>query len=120
MSLEYSLKKEDDYLFVEFRGEYHGNLSVLKLEDIKQTCQHYGYSRLLVDIRSCKLNVTIADRYQFGEEIAKIFVSPVLIKIAMLVSPEQYNDFVTIVAENRGAVYEAFTDKKEALTWLLE
>ncbi len=120
MSIEINIRKEDDYFLIEYSGEYRGDLATLKLDDIKQECQQHRCSRLLVDITNCKLSVTTMNRFAFGEEIAKKFGSPNAIKIATIVAPEQYNDFVRLVATNRGALYEIFTDKKEALNWLLE
>ncbi len=120
MSIEINIKKEDDYLFVEYSGEYRGDLATLKIDDIKQACLQYKHPRLLVDITNCKLSVTTIDKYRFGVVIAKKFGFPKPIKTAMLVAPEQYDPFVRLIATNRGALYEIFIDKNEALNWLLE
>jgi hypothetical protein len=117
MSIEISIIDKDDYVLAEYSGEYQGDISSLKLDDLVKDCKQ---CKLLADITRCKLNVTYDDRFRFGEEIAKKFIFPKLIKIAMLMSPKQYNTFVSIVAQNRGASYEIFTDKKEALNWLLK
>ena len=120
MSVEVNIRKEDEYLFAEYSGEYRGDLATLKIDDIKQVCKQYKISRVLVDITNCKLIVTTMDRFAFGQEVATKFGAPDTIKIATIVAPEQYNDFVRLIATNRGASYEIFTEKNEALNWLLE
>ena len=120
MGIEISFSKEDNYILVEYSGEYSGNLASLKMDDVLKACDKNTCSKLLVDITRCKLNVSTVDRYRYAKALADRFIAPQRIKIATLVTPEQYNPFAKLVATNRGASYDIFTDKKEALYWLLK
>ena len=120
MSVTVSIKKEDDYLIVEYSGKYEGDINSLKMDEVKKICQQHKISHVLVDASKCKLNVTSVDKYRLGKSIADMFIAPQRIKIASLVSPDEYDVFVTLVATNRGASYDIFTDKNKALEWLFE
>ena len=71
MSVEVTIRKEDNYILAEYSGEYQGNLASLKIADVLKVCQKHKYSKLLVDITNCELRVSTIDRFKFAKEIAE-------------------------------------------------
>jgi len=80
-----------------------------------------GRSRLLVDVQSLRgYTPTTTDRYEFGAFGAKISQEAGLSRVAILGTREQLKDtFASTVARNRGLFIQSFTDRGNALAWLL-
>ena len=76
----------------------------------------------MLDIRELDLKLgafSTLDGYDIGEYFANLSVLPVKIKVAVLAKDAQIDRFIEIVAKNIGALFELFTSKEEAVSWLL-
>ena len=72
---------------------------------------------LLLDVRGLVGTPSTLDRHDLGRSGVE---NKVDFKVAALVTPEQAKDnFASTVARNRGVNVQTFTDRDQALAWLL-
>jgi hypothetical protein len=118
VAMEYHGK--EDYLHVVYSGELTFHKKLLEDQSMLQALQKYKCSKVLLDIRQLKVAITTMDRYVVGEYFGKLTHSPAQIKTAILAQAGRIDGFVEIVAKNRGAMFEVFTDKETAVDWLVK
>ena len=75
-------------------------------------------NRILVDAFAVSPPDTEMQRFEFGEDLAKIF--RLQFKVAILYKPEFTNRFAEDTAINRGARVRVFGDEAAALEWLFK
>ena len=109
--------EEGNYLCFEVFGEYSLVEGKRVLQEIFDKCVCNDACRLLVDITKKEGIIPDIDRFFLGEFIAKLFTYE--IKFAVIGKKDQINKFSETVAYNRGTRLNIFSDKKEALKWLL-
>ena len=79
-----------------------------------------GWKKLMVDAANINAEMSLADDYQFTKEHP--FALPIAIRMAILHHPDESErfGFIEDVARNRGANLKTFTDRAEALDWLMQ
>ena len=74
----------------------------------------------MIDVKDLDFLIgSFLDKYSLGEYFGYLTQPPTKIKTAILAKTEAIDEFISLVAKNRGAFFEAFSDKKEAVKWLL-
>ncbi|HXX92511.1 MAG TPA: hypothetical protein VEN81_02695 [Planctomycetota bacterium] len=107
------------YLEVCFLGTYELSRYKGQMLGSVEVAREKKFTHILVNLLGLAgYDPSTNDRYEignYGGEISRDF------RIAALLLPEQWGDrFITKVARNRGVDIAAFTDREEALAWLLE
>jgi hypothetical protein len=107
------------YLEARHRGAYSHEAYKTFIARCMDACGEHGMSLLFVDITSLTgFHPNAAQRFEMGSIAAKR--GNRLDRIAILGTPEQVEQqFGTLVARNRGLNVQAFTDRDEALRWLI-
>ena len=84
-----------------------------------QACLARQQSRLLIDVRDVYGEVSIMDRFDFGERMAMLLMKHDL-RIAFLCRADQVTaeGFLENVMRNRGARVRVETDESRLLEWL--
>ena len=77
-------------------------------------------NRLLVDTTQAKLKMSATEDYDFVSQLPPQY--PIGTRIAVVVHPDDanYHKFIENVARNRGLQLSVFSDKNQALNWLLD
>jgi hypothetical protein len=91
-----------------------------QFESIAKHCNRTKNTKLLIDTTGFDVKPSVTDRFYMGEEL-EIFVLHA-IKVAFVSRPEQLDPerFGKLVAWNRYAIFEVFTDFQSAEEWLLK
>ncbi|HUI30046.1 MAG TPA: DUF4180 domain-containing protein [Candidatus Acidoferrales bacterium] len=117
--MKYSLKEtKEDYSYFEITGIYSLDEGKKMIEEIYNHCMENKIHKLLVDITKKDGIIPNFDRFVLGELIAKLF--SFRIKLAVIGKKDQINKFSETVAHNRGSQLFIFSDKTEALEWLMK
>lgn len=122
MDIDINFHEKDNYLFIKFQGVFIFDNKILLDKTMPQALQKYSCAKVLLDIRELDIKLgtfSTLDGYAIGEYFASLSVTPVKIKSAVLAKEAQIDHFIEIVAKNRGAFFEVFTSKEEAVSWLL-
>ena len=108
------------YLAVRFTGAGRAEEAWRQFESIVEHCERRNKNKLLLDFTEAKVEISLADRYFFGER-AKIFARQAS-KVAAVGRPEQLDSrrFGEMVARNRWVNVRSFTNYEDAEKWLLE
>lgn len=115
------LIEHEGYVEARYLGTYSLAQYLQQMELSVQSCLERGFKHLLVDVTDLSdYRPTTMERYQIGELGARI--STRLTKVAALILPQQRDkdDFAVTVAQNRGLSIRIFTDRQEAISWLLK
>jgi hypothetical protein len=93
--------------------------SIQALVDIAWMIETLGEFHLLIDTRDTQVKLSPADLYELSVAVTR-FHTLAKSKTALLTAtdgahPAQY---LEVVAQNRGALFRAFTSFQEAITWL--
>jgi hypothetical protein len=109
----------EGYVEARYLGRYTFPSYLRRMDVSVQACHDRGGTLLLVDVRSLEgYAPTTVERFKIGEHGAHISVK--LARVAVVGMPEQLQErFASLVATNRGLRIQAFTDREEALDWLL-
>jgi hypothetical protein len=112
------IEQGDGYTAARFLGPFSVAAFQRQADAAAQACRDQGSRRLLVDTTCFDLSPSIADRYELACHAVKISLG---LKVALLVTPAfiDPHKFGIVVAQNRGLVVEAFTERPKALEWLL-
>jgi hypothetical protein len=91
-----------------------------QFESIAEHCERTKNDKLLIDTTGYDVKVSFMDRFLFGEKL--LVFARHRIKVAFFSRPEQLDPrkFGALVAQNRGASADAFTDFQAAEEWLLK
>jgi hypothetical protein len=119
--VEIELIEREGYLEARYLGTYSLVRYKRQMEVSVQACADRKLKLLLVDVTSMpSYKPTTMERFQIGEHGANI--SGHLARVACLALPEQIDpqDFTPTVARNRGLSIRAFTNRDQAIAWLLE
>jgi hypothetical protein len=126
MAIDYKIENNPEYLSMIYEGDYDSSLAGLFTDQILETCKTYQPTKLLIDLRAVKGDMTMLDRFNLGVmATAKYFSGKLTGKIpycryaiignAPLIDPDR---FAETVAVNRGLNVRVFTDWKETIDWL--
>lgn len=120
MSFQLQMEQMSGYLAVRFIGEAEPGEGARQFESIAEHCKLTNNDRLLIEATEFKvIKPYIAEKFFVGERLG-IFAR-YGIKVVFVCRPEQIEPlkFAVLVAQNRGAKVEAFTDSQAAEEWLL-
>ena len=120
MSIQLQIKENPDYLVARFTGAGSAEEIWRQFELIAEHCKRANKNKLLLDLMGAYGDASLADRYRFGDQ-AEIFMLYKLIKVAVVIRPEQLDPhrFGETVARNRWVNARVFTSVENAVEWLL-
>lgn len=105
------------YLWFRFLGTYHFGDFQRAMVEVRRCCEEKSVGKALADITALQGEIPDFDRYDLGVRFAEVF-GPV-IKVAGLTPQKKSNRFMENTAVNRQARLQAFSDRQQALDWLL-
>ncbi len=94
-------------------SELEGHIIAMRGE-----AKRIGQNRILLETLELDPVRVEIDKFFVGEMIARQWRPP--LRVAELTWPERINRFMENTAVNRGAHYAVFSEREEALIWLLE
>lgn len=114
-----TVAEHKDYLEVVAHPATSADDVLRQAEQVLQICISRKPSRLFVDLTPVVGKFTTLERYDLGMIASRL--SPHVGRVAVLVTPQVLDpeQFAAKVARNRGLHIENFTDRAEALAWLL-
>ena len=116
---EIEILQQDGFLEVRFLGPFSVERFGKQVEQAVQACKDRNLTLLLLDYTPLTGIPTTLDRYQISVHGADAARN--LHKLAGYATPEQMGEkFGALVARNRGLNVDVFTDRDEAIRWLLE
>jgi hypothetical protein len=115
---EIEVEHRDEYTAVTFLGSFSVVGFQRRAETASRECRDRKTGRLFVDATRYDVNPTIVERYEIACHAVKISAG---LKVALLITPTflDPNKFGIMVAQNRGLVVEAFTERQKAIEWLV-
>jgi hypothetical protein len=119
MSIQVQMEQMPGYIAARFIGVGAPGEASEQFESIAEYCKRTKNDRLLIDTMRYEVKLSAIDRFFLGERV-QVFPSH-RIKVAFVCKPEQLDPgkFGLLVARNRGACVDAFTDLCAAEEWLL-
>jgi hypothetical protein len=121
VDIEWVIEKKDDYLNMVIKGTYSSQQKELLLEALNEVMiatQKYNCFKILADLSALDMAMSIMDKYRHMAKIAEKMMHP-RIKVAVLLTEGTTDFFGSTVAKNRGIHSETFTNRADALEWLL-
>ena len=118
MQFEVSFQEEERYLLATVQGDYDPSAIIEALERLKEKTQQTKHSRIFID--AMNISPPKIEFYRFEVGVAFAERLPNSLQVALLSDPKWINKFMENTAVNRGANLRVFSDKAEALRWLLE
>ena len=121
MSIQFQIEETPGYLVAKFTGTGAAEEIWRQFELIGERHTSANTNKLLLDFTGTFCEVSLPDRYFAGER-AEIFARYKLIKLAVVVRPEQLDPqrFGEMVMLNRWVNARVFTTDKDAEEWLLK
>lgn len=109
---------QEGYLEVRFLGAFSTPRFNRQVDLAVRACLERGLKLLLLDYTPLAPVPTTVERFEISAHGAKACAA--LTKVAGYATPEQRGDkFGAMVARNRGLNVDVFTDRAEAVRWLL-
>lgn len=120
MAHSVKLVEDEKYIVLFLIGDQTRSSLEIAREEASTILTENGLSRVLVDVTQGFNKMPVTDNFSFTIEHQENF--PENTRHAMLVSPEQVDDFrfVENVSQNRGIPLKLFLDRDEAISWLVE
>jgi len=120
MSLQRQMEQMPGYLAARFTGTGAPGEASERFESIAEDCKRTNNDKLLIDTTGYDVAVPMINRFILGERL--VVFARYRIKVAFVSRPEQLDPqkFAVLVAQNRGARVDAFTDFQAAEEWLLK
>ena len=119
MNFDYSIEKNDNYLYLNISGQFEINEFLNLPALMKAECEKEKIFKVLVNGFNINgTNLSTIDRFSMGERIAHVFSSNT--KIAVLWPDKHNNQFAETVAINRGADFRVFGNMEAAKEWLVQ
>lgn len=118
MEEPWQIEDTGQFLHMRVMGAYGGvPFADDAINVIAEHCKAARRWRVLIDLTPMQGAVSNFDRFMLGQHAAKSWGRR--IKVAVITNAETVNRFFENVAVNNGANVRMFTDRKEALDWLL-
>ena len=111
-----TLNTDDKYALYTCKGDFNFNIFTEGFDKLAELCRQNNLKCILFDMSELNNPLPDWDRYKAGEAIAEKLMG---IKIASFSKASFTNGFTINVAFNRGINIKVFTDKDEAIKWLL-
>jgi len=111
------LEDRDGYLEARFLGAFAVDRFNQQAEAASQACRERRLKKLLVDLLRLDANLSTIERYELASHAVRVSAG---LRVALLVVPRflDPNKFGIMVAQNRGLVVDAFTERQKAVDWL--
>jgi hypothetical protein len=120
MDIDIKYIKKENYLYLTLSGKLIFDRTILEDQTLPQAIKEYNCLKIIIDIRELDIFIgSFLDKYAIGEYFGYLTQPPQKIKTAILAKDDFIDDFISLVAKNRGAFFEAFSDKEKAVNWLL-
>lgn len=120
MSCKIEFDRDFDYVSLSVRGAL--NMSQVRVcrNKLQEVLRVYDRTRVLLDTTNVIARLTALEDCKFIKELSDGFLSNV--SIALIVSRQRvpFGLFIDTTAVNNGVRSRTFTDKKEALAWLMK
>jgi hypothetical protein len=119
-SIQVQMEQMPGYLAARFIGAGAPGEASKRFESIAEHCKRTNNDKLLIDTNGYDAKVSTIDRFLLGESLQVFALHR--IKVAFVSRPEQIDPqkFGMLVARNRGATVETFSDFQSAEEWLLK
>jgi hypothetical protein len=105
------------YTRITLSGKTTRNRRLRLLDRIIAETTSRGIDRVLVDSLKTTGDISTVERYEFGQEAARVLGG--LSKVAIILVRDRADRFAETVAQNRGANIAVFTTEADALEWLV-
>jgi len=107
----------DGYLEARFLGAFAVARFNRQSEAASQACRERKLKKLLVDLLRLQGNLSTLERYEIASYAVRVSAG---LMVALLVVPAflDPNKFGIMVAQNRGLIVDAFTERQKAIDWL--
>ena len=111
------LEEQDGYLEARFLGAFAVDRFKRQAEAASRACRERQLKKLLVDLLRLDANLSTLDRYELASHAVRVSAG---LRVALLVIPTflDPNKFGLLVAQNRGLVVDAFTERHKAVDWI--
>ena len=109
-------ENRDSYLFVKITEPYSLKWAFIFLREFAETCNREHLEKALIDGLNLEGPIRIWDRYQVGEEFARV-VGP-KIKVAFVAKRDLIDLTMENVVVNRSGRFKVFHEMGSALKWL--
>src|SRR5882724_3475176 len=111
------LEERDGYLEARFLGAFAVDRFNRQAEAASKACRVKKLKKLLVDLLRLDANLSTLERYELASHAVRVSAG---LRVALLVIPTflDPNKFGLMVAQNRGLVVDAFTERQKAVDWL--
>ena len=117
MNIQFSLVEKEKYLLFKSTDTYSFVDFKKLFEQINIKSKELKCKRVFLDFSEVIGIIPDLDRYEIGEFVA--FTMKFNVKIAVFDKQDNVNYFAETVAHNRGGNMRIFTNKEQALKWLL-
>lgn len=123
MNIKYEITILPTHILVTGEGTYELAEVLRAIEAGFKAASAHKQTRILLDARKVKGNLSLMQRYEFGEAVAQLygrrpegsFYRIALVGNEPLLDPEHFGE---VVAVNRAVPYKATMAMQEALDWL--
>ncbi|SRR5258708_5443435 len=111
------LEERDGYLEARFLGAFMIDRFKRQAEAASHACRERKLKNLLVDLLPLDAALSTLERYELASHAVRVSAG---LRVALLVAPSLLdpNKFGILVAQNRGLVVDAFTERQKAIDWL--
>ena len=123
MSIKYEISALPTHILCVGEGSYEPAEVLSAIEAAFKAASAHKQPRILLDARKVTGNLSLMQRYEFGEAVAQLysrrlkggFYLIALVGHEPLLDPEHFGEMVAV---NRAVPYKATMDMQEALDWL--
>jgi len=123
MSVSYEISVLPTHVLVQATGSYELADAMHLVREALATANSHKQPKILVDARKVTGNLSMMQRFEFGDAVAKLYSqrphgSAALIAVVgnePLIDPERFGETVAV---NRAVPVKVSTDMQEALDWL--
>jgi hypothetical protein len=120
MSYEFEIDRSKGILIVKHHGKLKVNEALASRAEGVPILIEHEIRKVLIDLRGARVVASPSEIFEFQAAEPREF--PLGTRVAMVLSPESWAEddvqFAVNVATNRGLIERAFTDLKEAVTWV--
>ena len=118
MSFELTFTPRGEYLEIGVAGTWSLENVYALIDATRDECDRLAVNRVLVDTRAMTGQPTEMGRFKGGVRTAEVLGGK--IRVALLSRAELITRFGENAAVNRGANLRVWTDREEAIAWLLQ
>ena len=114
--MEWIYEHRDGYLFAKGLGDFDFDHLVNFIKASHEKLNQLKMRKFFINLLDIKGHADTVQQYNIGRTLENLGASA---RVAVLLKKENYDRFVSNVAQNRGTPLETFSDEKEAIVWLL-